>query len=371
MLKLVIAGGGTGGHIFPAISIINAISQYVETKILWIGTGKELERQILKEFNFNYITANVKPLKNNALINKLYVLACLPYNIINLMKYIRDFAPDIVLGVGGYVSGPVILASKLLGIKTAIHEQNVKPGLANKLASYFSDIIFISFEDTKKYFKHKNVIYSGNPVRKEILLAKISKNQDTFHILILGGSQGASSLNKIISEALLLINKKGLNITFTHQTGKKDYLELKNFYEKHNIPVKVVDFIHDMGSSYAEADLIISRAGATTISEILATGKPSILIPYPYATDSHQEENAKKLTELGAAVYFNQNTLTPDILEKQIIDFYLNRNKLTEMSKKAYMLSKKDSDIIIAKHLIELTKFKDITCFKTIDAYTN
>ncbi len=363
-LRIVVTGGGTGGHIFPGLAIIEALSELCHLDIMWIGTGRKIEKDILAKKSLKYKTLAVKPIKGKDLSQLLIAFLDLPVSIIKAGHLLIKFKPDVVLGVGGYVSGPVLFAAKMLGIKTAIHEQNSIPGLANKIASKFVDKIFTSFPDNTAYFKGKNIECLGNPIRKDIIqfikeFNTIKQDNETpLKILIIGGSQGASGLNRLVSSALKILKQSGRAFKAIHQTGPVDRKRLQHLYSAFNMDVEVKEFINEIGIAYSWADLIICRAGASTLSEITALGKPSICIPYPYATDGHQEMNAKALRDAGACIFFNEREIGAVTLASKIEEFMLDRQKLIEMAKKAKAFGRPSAAKDIALSILSLSKDK-------------
>ncbi len=362
--RLVITGGGTGGHIFPGLAIIEALKELCILDVMWIGSGRKIEHEILSKKELKYKVLPVKPIKGRDLAQLFISLAYLPISIAKSVKMLRDFNPSLVVGVGGYVSGPVLFAAKMVGIKTAIHEQNSIPGLANRIASKFVDKIYTSFPDSAGYFNGKDVECLGNPIREDILKVQ---NIDTegqtsegpLKILIIGGSQGASGLNRLVSSALKILKQSGRSFQAIHQTGPADKKRLEHLYSAFNMDVKIKEFIDEMGIAYSWADLIICRAGASTLSEITALGKPSICIPYPYAADGHQEMNAKSLKEAGACLCFNERDLGAVTLASQIEELMLDRQKLMQMAKKAKSLGKPNAAKDIANSILSLCKMEE------------
>jgi UDP-N-acetylglucosamine--N-acetylmuramyl-(pentapeptide) pyrophosphoryl-undecaprenol N-acetylglucosamine transferase len=361
--KLVIAGGGTGGHVFPGVAVAEAMNSYGDMDILWIGTGRPVEKAALLEHKWDYRVLDTRPLKGSDITGIIRSLLELPLSIIRAFLWLRSFKPHVVLGIGGYVSGPVILAAKMLRIPSAIHEQNLIPGLTNRLASRFVKTVFISFKETLKYFPKNKVIFTGNPIRKDIIeltgqqikesqeIKKSSKSR----LLILGGSQGAKCLNRLVSSAIKILWQSGFHLEVIHQTGKMDMSYVAKFYQEANIPVKVTPFISDIGESYAWADLVICRAGAGTLAELTALGKPSILIPYPWAADSHQDANARELTEAGAAKCFSEKEIGAMRLAGEIQLLLENSKELLDMGEKALKLGKPNAAGEIASVLMEMT----------------
>lgn len=369
-IRVIITGGGTGGHIFPGVAIIKALEDICDTEVLWIGTGRPIEMMALENTGWGHRILNVKPIMGMGISGTIMSLFNLPFNILSSAREIMRFNPHIVVGVGGYVAGPVILAAKILGKTTAIHEQNLKPGLSNRLSARFSDIIFTSFNETKDFFPDKNVILTGNPIRKEILACNNTKffgsGSDFFKILVIGGSQGATGLNRLASSAMQILSNSAIKIEVIHQSGKNDQKELEEFYIKNNINARAHDFITDMGSAYNCADLVICRAGATTISEIAAVGKPAIFIPFPHSTSGHQDENAKKIQDAGAALFFRQDETGAVKLASEIESLINQPERLKNMSLRARELGKTNAAQDIAENIIKIANLNLVNKSETI-----
>ncbi len=302
-LRLTIAGGGTGGHVFPGIAIVEEVSSRINTAIQWIGTGRPVEVEALSHREWDYHVLKVRPISGTSLSNVAASLFHLPVPIMKAVGILRSFRPHAVVGLGGYVSGPVVIAAWLLGIPAILHEQNLIPGLANRIASRFANLICVSFDETLSYFPEEKAVVTGNPVRPSLLSAKTSPpSQDVYRILVMGGSQGARGINTLASSALAVVAQSGVPIEVLHQSGQMDIDEVKQKYGGSSIKAEVVPFIKDMGSAYSWADIVICRAGASTIAELTVLGKPSILIPFPAAAGDHQEKNARALEAQGAAI---------------------------------------------------------------------
>ena len=354
--KLVVAGGGTGGHVFPGIAVAEAMEVYGHVDVLWIGTGRPVEIDALSGRRWDYRILNTRPLRGSGIAGTIRSLAGLPFSTIRASLWLKSFRPHVVLGVGGYVSGPALLAARILRIPAALHEQNLIPGLTNRLASRFAKTVFVSFKETVKYFPKNRVIFTGNPIRKNIIQSpnhQITKSPN-FRLLVLGGSQGARCLNRLASSAIQVLWQSGFHVEITHQTGKLDVSDVEKFYKDTNIPAKVTPFITDIGESYSWADLVICRAGAGTLAEITTLGKPSILIPYPSATDSHQEANARELTEAGAAKYFREGEIGAIKLAGEIESLLEDPQKLVTMGKNARKLGRPMAAAEIASTLVKI-----------------
>ncbi len=354
--KLVVAGGGTGGHVFPGMAVAEAMESHGRIDVLWIGTGRPVEKKALSGRKWDYRILNTRPLRGSGIAATMRSLAGLPFSTIRACSWLKSFRPHVVLGVGGYVSGPALLAARMLRIPAALHEQNLIPGLTNRLASRFAKTVFVSFKETVKYFPKNRVIFTGNPIRKNIIQSpnhSITKSPN-FRLLVLGGSQGARCLNRLAGSAIQVLWQSGFHLEIIHQTGKLDVSHVEKFYKDANIPAKVTPFISNIGESYSWADLVICRAGAGTLAELTTLGKPSILIPYPWATDSHQDANARKLTEAGAAKYFLEGEIGAIKLAGEIQSLLEDPQKLINMGENARKLGKPTAATEIASTLIEM-----------------
>jgi len=329
-MRVVVSAGGTGGHIYPALAIINKIKeQDPKSEFLYIGTTDRMEATIIPELGYNYVGLDIKGLNRKNPLKNVNVLKSFITAIKKAKKEIKNFKPDIVLGVGGYVTLPVIYAASSLKIKTFIHEQNSIPGLSNKLLNKKVDAIGVSLPSSLNYFDRKKTTYTGNPRSEEIInIEKVDKrkyglNKNKKLVLFVMGSLGSQTINNTMKEILPKFDNKEYEVLFV--TGKNYYDDYKNIKR---IPknVKLVPYLDDMLGVMKSTDLIISRAGASTISEITALGLPSILIPSPYVTHNHQEENAKVLENNGASILLKEK----DLNEKNLlnnIDLILNDTK--------------------------------------------
>ncbi len=319
-MKVVITGGGTGGHLFPGIAVADEIvRRHPGAEVLFIGSGRQLDLTALSPRNYQTAAIPCQGLKGMTWGRKLVTLCQLPLSVVAAIRLLRRFRPELVFGVGGYVTGPVVLAAKLLRIKTCIHEQNSVPGLANRWLAKIADRVFLSIPGSESYFPAGKWTLSGNPVRRELLtLAEQTREKPTgsaLVLLVLGGSQGAHRLNRLASAAV--IEKRATlppGLRIIHQTGVKDEALVRAAYEQAGIKAEVAAFFHDMGRVYAQADLVVSRAGATTLAELAVLGKPSILVPFPYAADDHQRKNAQFLVASGAARMYAESELSPELL---------------------------------------------------------
>jgi len=282
-------------------------------------------------------------LKGRSLWQQIQSLLCMPKGFFQAVNIIRRFNPDIVVGVGGYASGPVVLAAKLMRKRVVIHEQNVIPGFTNRLLGRIADRIFVSLPDKFHMFKKSRTILTGNPVRQEILSARGKRGGQTrFHLLIVGGSQGAHAINRAVIEALDQL-KQPESIVFTHQTGADDLEWVEQAYARRGSKADVRPFFEDMATAYKDADLVVCRAGATTVAELTALGKPAIYIPFPFAVHNHQEFNARYVTESSGGELLLERDLTGRTLADKIEKYLSRPSDLKEMSAQARRLGKPEA----------------------------
>ena len=362
-LRVVIAGGGTGGHLFPGIAVAQEfLAKNAENSVLFVGTGKPFEISILSETGFAHRRITAEGFKGRGVWHQLVSIAKVPKGIIESMLILKGFKPHLVIGVGGYSAGPLVMGARLLGIKIVLHEQNILPGITNRILSRFADRIYVSFAETIIGVTAKKIRFTGNPVRKEIVQCaamfrnkdiQASKKEKKFTIMILGGSQGAHSINMALLEALEYLENRE-NIFFVHQTGAQDETQVKQRYEKHGIENDTRAFFKDMAHQYQSADLIICRAGATTVAEIKAIGKGVIFIPFPFAADNHQVLNARSLEKVGAAEMILEKDLSGKVLAERI-NYYVQRPEaLQQMALRSRELGRVDAAGMIVDDCYDL-----------------
>lgn len=356
-LRLLIAGGGTGGHIFPGLAVGKEIlKRYPESEILFVTGDRKIESDILKGAGMKRVSITVEGIKGRGLIKTIRAAIKLPYGFYQAVIIIKRFCPDVVLGVGGYSAGPVCLAACIMRIKTAIHEQNSYPGVTNRLLARFVDRIFASFADSGRYFPGDKVHITGNPIREQFLTSAKTpeKHSGRFTILVTGGSQGASSINGVFIAALKIIRGKGLDPLVIHQTGQYGFEDAVQAYRDNGLEGEIRPFMQDMPAAYGKADIVIGRAGAGTVFELAALGKPSILIPYPHAADDHQTYNARMLSDAGGAMIIKQNDLDPERLAGVLIGFMEDRTSLEKMGEQAGKAARPDAAKDIADQIEEM-----------------
>lgn len=345
-MKVLIAGGGTGGHLFPGIALASDIKEkYPEAQIVFVGTEKGLEAKVIPKTGYELKFISVRGFMGKSLSEKGKTLWRVVKSLQESGKIIKLISPDIVFGVGGYASFPCVLVASLKKIPTVILEQNTVPGLANKILANFVTAIAITYPETIEYFPKGKVYLTGTPIRKGILTGDRQRALKIFNLdegrltlLIFGGSSGARRINKAAKEALPYLLPLKDRIQIIHQTGESDYSWVSAEYKNFLFKATVLPFIYEMAEAYSAADLVISRAGASTVAEITALGKASILIPYPYAAYNHQEMNAKRLLSRGACEMILDRELNGEVLAKKIIKI-LNEpdiKKEMEMAARAF-----------------------------------
>ncbi len=349
-LSVIIAGGGTGGHIYPGVAIAQEFRRRdADTRILFVGTPRGLEKKIVPREGFNLELIEVAALKRVSFINRLKSLLMLPKSFLDVRSLIKRVRPDVVIGVGGYASGPVVLMAALMDTPTMVAEQNALPGFTNRVLARFVKAAAVSFEEAREYFGEKAEI-TGNPVRAEFFDVPVKQTGDAIHVLITGGSQGARAINEAMIGALPLLAEEKDRVSFTHQTGENDFYRVRDAYENSGLNALVKPFIERMVDEYAAADLVISRAGATTVAEIAAAGKPAIMIPFPFAADDHQRKNAEAVERAGAGRMILQAELTPERLAKELTWLIHDPHKLSRMAEASRQLGRPDA----AKRVVDL-----------------
>jgi len=347
---VLIAAGGTGGHVYPALAVADYLRDQ-NVKVTWVGTEKGLEYRVVPAANIPLEIISISGLRGKGLLNLFFVPLKLIVAIVQAVKIFVRIKPDVVLGMGGFVSGPCGLAAFILRKPLYLHEQNAIPGLTNKVLSYIATTVMQAFPNSFK--GNKNIITLGNPIRKDISIItnpeeRMAERKDKIHVLIIGGSLGAQALNENVPQALSEVTKE-LQPDVWHQTGKNKLQSTIENYKKLNVEARVTEFIENMAEAYAWADLVICRAGALTISELANAGVGAILVPYPYAVDDHQTANAAYLTNVSAAILIQQEQLVPKLKETLAELLQNGRTKLIDMAKAARELSKPNATQAVAE----------------------
>lgn len=359
-MKVLIAAGGTGGHIFPGIAVANElISRDTDTEVLFIGTARGLESRIVPENGFQLALINSAGLKNVGLAGKIKGLAILPKSFLEARKLLSEFRPDVVVGAGGYVSGPVLLVASFMRIPTLIMDSNALPGFTNRRLSWFVDRAALTFEEALPFFGKKGIV-TGNPVRKEFFDIKPRERSEQRRLLVFGGSQGARAINNAVAESLEFLVGMAGKLEITHQTGEADLMKIREAYDRSAFgDADVRPFISDMFVEFGKADLIVSRAGATTCAELAAAGKAAIMVPLPTAADDHQRKNAEAFEKAGAAKMLLQSDLSGENLAAAITGILNDSSKLDEMEKAASKLGRKDAAAATADLIDEMAVKKN------------
>lgn len=356
-MRVLIAGGGTGGHLFPGIALAEEVStRHPRNDVVFVGTDRGLEARVVPQNGFVFEAVKSRGLKGMGPLKLLLGLLTIPLTLFSALSLLRRYRPDVVVGVGGYSSGPVVLAAWLLRIPTAIQEQNALPGFTNKVLGRFVDAIFVSFQEARRFFSERRTHVLGNPIRRGLLenFLVSKKHHEGFTLLIFGGSLGARGLNTRVVEALPFLDALKGQIHIVHQTGKNDLETVKQGYAARGFPADVREFIDDMAGAYLDADLVVCRAGATTLAELTVCKKASILVPFPFATDDHQAVNAEALVDAGAALMFREAELTGEKLAAAISELKANPERLAKMEKAAGQLGRPEAAREIADVLQQL-----------------
>lgn len=358
-MKVIISAGGTGGHIYPALAIINKIKEMEpDSKFIYIGTHNRMEKDIIPKYNIPFETIEIYGLNRKNIFKNIKTIKCFIKANKKCKNIMKEFKPDVVVGVGGYVTGSVIYTAKKLGYKTLIHEQNSIPGKANLFLAKYADRIAVSFASSMKEFPKYKTVYTGNPCSEDAIKAinipkekfGLSKNKKL--VLIVMGSLGSSRMTDILGKTMSLFKNKDYEVLFV--TGKDSYHDI----EQKKVPsnVIVVPYIENMTGLMKNVDLIVSRAGASTMSEIISLNIPSILIPSPYVPNNHQYKNAIDLVDKKAAVLIEEKNLKGDLLVRTIDELLINEEKRNEMKKVLNDIAVKDSATRIYHVLKELSE---------------
>jgi UDP-N-acetylglucosamine--N-acetylmuramyl-(pentapeptide) pyrophosphoryl-undecaprenol N-acetylglucosamine transferase len=360
-LRLIIAGGGTGGHLFPGLALAEELRARGAAEIRFVGTEKGVEAREVPKAGYAIDFLPVTGIKGRGIGGLVSGLLRLPRSYVEARALLRQHKPQAVIGVGGYASGPMVAAARLAGLPTAILEQNALPGFTNKMLGKVVDAAFLSLPEAGRFFSSEKVRLLGNPIRRairEALSQAGSQEQNPrggFSVLILGGSLGATALNTLLPEALALV---GRPLSVVHQTGKKDEESVRAAYAAKGIEATVSAFFDKVAELYQRADLVICRAGATTIAELGVVGRPSILIPFPFAADNHQEVNAQSLVSAGAAKLFRQSEVTPEVLAETVRALVDAPEQRAKMSEAARRVGKPNAARDVASELLELIRNK-------------
>lgn len=348
--NILIMAGGTGGHIYPGLAIAEELRNN-GFEIFWLGTKNKMETNIVPKYKYNLLQINIRGIRGKGIFRLFLAPFMLLFALIQTILIIKKIKPVLVIGMGGFVSGPGGIAAWLMRVPLFIHEQNSIAGMTNNLLFPFATYVMSAFPNTFK--KTKKLMVIGNPVRKEIIAIEepakrfLKQNKNSFRVLVIGGSLGALRLNKIMPEVFSLLTHCDFEIK--HQSGKENFKQLSKWYKDLNIEAEVLPYIDNMASAYAWANIAVCRAGALTISELTACGLGSILVPFPYAVDDHQTKNAKYLVDNEAAILLDEKNLEAKVIKNILADLYVSPNKVLDMATNAKLLAKPYSTDDIVK----------------------
>ena len=334
-MRAILAGGGTGGHVIPALAIAQQLQKRHNAEILFIGTARGIENRLVPAAGFPLRLVQVGALKNVSLAARLRTFSDLPRSVWESRRIFREFRPDVVIGVGGYASGPGMLAAVLMRIPTLVFEPNFVPGFANRVVARFVSAAAVHFEETGRYFRHCEV--TGVPVREAFF--QISGGPATPTLLVFGGSQGAYAINQVLMKSAAEMLTRTPTLRIIHQTGERDFSEVQAAYAKLDGAAEAHRFIDDMPAAFAKASLLICRSGASTVAEVTAAGKPVVFIPFPRAADDHQKRNAEALERARAAVMLEEQKLNRESLVETVTSLLADASRLREMGEAARKLS--------------------------------
>ncbi|MFC1650676.1 undecaprenyldiphospho-muramoylpentapeptide beta-N-acetylglucosaminyltransferase [Candidatus Latescibacterota bacterium] len=359
-MRIIFTGGGTGGHLYPAIAIAREISERrPQAKIQFIIGNRDIEKKIVGDAGYAFNTLPVTGLPRKLSPAILTFIWKLKISIMKSMLILRKFKPSMIMATGGYVSGPPVIAARIMRIPVCMQEQNSYPGITTKKLARFSDMIFLGFKDAGRFFGEKvKTVVTGNPVRKELLdsitkdsSAEFGLNPDLKTVLVIGGSQGAGRINKGMSEIVKELADKDIQIIW--QTGAGQFEKWEKLSEYSPDKIKIIPYLDNMSAAYSSADVVVSRAGAMAVAEIAACGLPAIFIPLATAAENHQEYNAESLVNNGAAKMITENDFTSEKLKSEIIGILSSPEKSAEMKEKLVNFGRTDAAGVIAETIIE------------------
>lgn len=354
-LRVLFAGGGTGGHLFPGIAVARAlVNRYPDVDIVFAGTGRGIEARTVVKEGFTFKRIRSAGLIGKSIVERLYALVLAPVTLLDTVSILFQARPDLVIGLGGYSAGPVVLLAALTGKMTMLLEQNAVPGMTNRLLASFVRAAAVSYEDTAIFFGDKAFV-SGNPVRKGFFNRsdfQVSTSRRP-HVLVVGGSQGAHAINEAMVAAAPVIAQISGGLEITHQTGVADVDAVRAAYRRAEIDAKVECFFDLMDEEMHAADLVVCRAGATTLAELAAAGRPSLIVPFPRAASDHQRGNAQVMVEAGSAELIDEMDLGA-CFATRLLDLIGNRERLQEMSRAACRLARPDAAETIVERVTEL-----------------
>lgn len=365
-MKVIIAGGGTGGHLFPGIAVAQELmDRSLAREVVFVGTEHGIEARVLPREGYAVRFLRAEGFVGKSALGKARALVLFAVAFFEALRIIRSLRPDIVIGVGGYASVATVMAARLKGVATLIHEQNSVPGLANRVLSRVADTVAVTYQESIAFFPAHKTYLTGNPVRKQMAkkgideaLAVFPLQKGVATVFVFGGSAGATSINRAVVEALNYLYDLRQNIQFIHQTGERDHEKVTEAYRRLGFAGVVVPFVYRMAEAYSIADLVVCRAGATTLAEITALGKASVLVPYPHAASGHQEHNARKLVDMGAARMIRDSELNGERLGSVMRELLSQRALRVDMEHRAAAFGRPDAAEKIARLAQALVKHR-------------
>ena len=338
-LRVIVAGGGTGGHLFPGLAVADGLRAAVAAEVSFIGAARGIESRVVSRHGYPLHLLPIRALRGQGPVETLGAIARLAVSFFASWRLLGALRPHLVVGVGGYASGPAMMAANTRRTPTVLLEQNAFPGATNRWLGRWCDRVCVSFPESAAHFPADRTVETGNPVRPPARRERCGNSR--FSILLFGGSAGARRLNQVGVEAFAMLPPGDLRIR--HQTGEVDADAVRARYAERGVEAEVVSFIDDMAGAYVDADLIVCRAGATTVAELTALGKPSILVPYPFAADDHQQKNAESLVRRGAAEMILDDELEPERLAAVIEVLRSDRGRLQAMGEASRALGRPDA----------------------------
>ena len=353
----MVVGGGTGGHLYPGIAVAEAwLTRVQDADVVFVGNPNGLEGRVIPQHGYRFVPVEARRLKNAGLLERLRSLLRMPRAIFAGYRLIRRERPTVVLGVGGYVSGPVVLAAALAGRPCAVAEQNARPGLTNRILARFVKRVYTAFPEAAERLPSAKVRELGNPVRREFVSSVRSPNVEPARILILGGSQGARSLNQLLPKVIAALQETHPTLSVVHQTGRNNDDAVRSDYENLGVDNAFVSaFIDDVAGEMQKAHLVVARAGATTVAELACVGRPAIFIPFPFAADDHQAANAQSLVSAGAAFMQREEGMDVDVMVGLLKPLLDDHTKLEEMGQAALSRGRPNAATAFVGDLLDLS----------------
>ena len=344
---MIVAGGGTGGHLFPGLAVAEAVAAQGNAQVLFVGSAYGIEATAIPRTQFSFRPLLIRGVRGRGWRGALAFAWQLPLALLRAWRIVAGFRPTLVLGLGGYGSVPVVLAAWVRRVPTVLIEQNVHPGFANRLLGHLARRVCTAFAESARFFPPGRAVQTGNPVRALRTDARPAENH--FTLFVFGGSQGAHTINEAAVEAAQIVSEQLPGLRVIHQTGSADAEWVAERYRQQGVEAQVIPFVHDMASAYGQADLVVCRAGATTLAELAALGKPAILVPYPFAADDHQRTNAEMLVRQGAAEIILDAQLSGARLATSVLTLARERERLASMGEAARQLALPDAALRVVE----------------------